>query len=336
MAEKRPGEGSRASRARAACTSCRARKIRCNFDEQGIPCSNCVTDGITDCQTVKSLRGKLRNFSSSSKNLAKSTGTKSKLLQSMHTADLPDDVDTSPPGHSQVSLTHTTGWLDETQEFSEPYTTVLATPGIANFSSMPSRADPSCASDHSLQYLADQIDTRFLHQELSYARLVGKEPINHPLPTAPTHPPSLVSQFRSSSPPSGSIDPSKPLPGFISELPSTLSPIELDYLRRRGAFDIPSTGFLKALLNAFVLFIHPYAPVIDLVTINRIFEGDRGCIGILPLQCIMFAALPYVDISYIQSIGFTSRRACRKAFYDRARVSIATTTEQCTATYHLN
>lgn len=137
MAENRPGKGSMATRARAACTSCRARKIRCNFDEQGIPCSNCLTDGITDCQTVKSLRGKLRNCSSSSKDPAKSAGTKSKMLQWIHTGGPPDDVETSPPGRPQISPTHTAGWLDENQASPDPHTTVLATQGIANLSSVP-------------------------------------------------------------------------------------------------------------------------------------------------------------------------------------------------------
>lgn len=83
-------------------------------------------------------------------------------------------------------------------------------------------------------------------------------------------------------------------------------------------------GFLKALLTAFVQFVHPYAPVLDVSTICRVLRGESGCISILTLQSMAFVAVPYVDMDYIHSVGFTSRRACRKAFYEKARVRTAT------------
>ena len=46
-------------RAARACLTCRARKLRCNVEDQdqGQPCSNCLLDK-TDCQVGKSKRGR--------------------------------------------------------------------------------------------------------------------------------------------------------------------------------------------------------------------------------------------------------------------------------------
>lgn len=146
----------------------------------------------------------------------------------------------------------------------------------------------------------------------------------HRLPsTAPTPPRSLITQSPAShtNPQSVALEANRGLPEFISPLPPTISQVDLDHIRVKGALDIPPTDFLNSLLNAFVQHIHPYAPVVDLSSIVGVLEGDRGCIGILLFQSIAFVAVSYVDMGYIQRAGFTSRRACRKAFYEKARVS---------------
>jgi hypothetical protein len=87
--------------------------------------------------------------------------------------------------------------------------------------------------------------------------------------------------------------------------------------------DVPVPNFLKALLAAYVQFVHPMMPTLDLSCCRRILAGDTASISILPLQAIAFASVPFVDLSDIRKAGFTSRRACRKAFYDKTRVSAA-------------
>lgn len=44
-------------RAGRACLSCRARKVKCDVEEHGQPCSNCLTDEAI-CQVQKSKRGR--------------------------------------------------------------------------------------------------------------------------------------------------------------------------------------------------------------------------------------------------------------------------------------
>lgn len=44
-------------RATVACLNCRARKVKCNVLDQGIPCRNCAVDGIR-CRVMKKKRGR--------------------------------------------------------------------------------------------------------------------------------------------------------------------------------------------------------------------------------------------------------------------------------------
>lgn len=61
-------------------------------------------------------------------------------------------------------------------------------------------------------------------------------------------------------------------------------------------------------------------PILDLSCCVGILAGDTPSISILPLQAIAFASVPFIDLSHIQKAGFSSRRACRKVFYDKTRV----------------
>jgi hypothetical protein len=97
-------------RAGRACLSCRARKIRCNFEECGSPCSNCLNDDV-ECLTTKSRRGKkpyrrLKKHQTGSDEQG-GTGQDKSVSESPHRVRQP-----AVP-YKQVSPTHTAGWLDE-------------------------------------------------------------------------------------------------------------------------------------------------------------------------------------------------------------------------------
>ena len=90
------------------------------------------------------------------------------------------------------------------------------------------------------------------------------------------------------------------LPDFITPLSPNLDSDDLNYLRTKSALDIPSTGFLRAIFEAYIQFVHPYMPTIDLSTIRGILVGESVTISILPLQAIVFASVPFVDLAEIQ------------------------------------
>lgn len=108
-----------AKRARKACLTCRRRKIRCNVDAQGPPCSNCLTDGLAGCRTTESLRGKKpRSFLE--KEAEKSADSTPTTAAQAPDSDRPADSESSSSEYALVSPTHTVGWLEETiEDFSD-------------------------------------------------------------------------------------------------------------------------------------------------------------------------------------------------------------------------
>jgi len=78
---------------------------------------------------------------------------------------------------------------------------------------------------------------------------------------------------------------------------------------------------LKALLSSYIQYVYPYLPTTDLTIIIGILGGENAKISVLLLQAINFAAVAFVDMIEIRLAGFNTRRSCRKAFYDKAKVS---------------
>ena len=113
------------------------------------------------------------------------------------------------------------------------------------------------------------------------------------------------------------------LPNFISPLSPIITQEDIDYLRLKGALEIPSGTFLTPVISAYIQYVYPYMPATDLSKIRGTLAGEDASISILLLQAIAFAAVPFIDMDEIRGAGFDSRRACRKAFYNKAKVSAA-------------
>lgn len=96
-------------RATRACLSCRLKKIRCDVEEKGQPCSNCLFDEVL-CEVTSSKRG--RKPGRRLKLPPKQPKPKRGSIQDA----APVDPTVDGPGPvvplCRVSPTHTTGWLD--------------------------------------------------------------------------------------------------------------------------------------------------------------------------------------------------------------------------------
>jgi hypothetical protein len=167
-----------------------------------------------------------------------------------------------------------------------------------------------------------ELDHRFLHQELTYVPLIDQVALQN-VATVDLTPSDLTSP----PPPFPSADSTgtnyDSLPGFVKPLSHIIAQQDINYLRLKGALDIPSTGFLNALFSAYIQYVYPYMPSTDMAIIRRTMTGETASISILLLQSIAFAGVPFVHMDEIRRAGFDSRRSCRKAFYDKAKVSTA-------------
>jgi hypothetical protein len=114
------------------------------------------------------------------------------------------------------------------------------------------------------------------------------------------------------------------LPAFIKPLPARIGPDEVSYLEKKGALTIPSHPLRNELLRAYVEFVHPYMPLLDLqefvVALDNA-EGNLGKISLILFQSVMFAGCAFVDMRHLRAAGYVTRKEARKDFFQKTRVS---------------
>jgi hypothetical protein len=88
------------------------------------------------------------------------------------------------------------------------------------------------------------------------------------------------------------------------------------YVRRLTA------RFRTELLESYILGVHPQVPVLDLEPFLRALSENDGSdtISLLFFHVVMFAGAAFVDISYINQEGYTSRAAARDILFQRSKV----------------
>lgn len=98
----------------------------------------------------------------------------------------------------------------------------------------------------------------------------------------------------------------------------------MQYLSLKGALTLPGIPLQNALIQSYIEYVYPYMPLIDLHGFLNIVDrrdGVNGQTSLLLYQSIMFAATAFVDMKYLRDAGFTTRKAARKAFFQKTRVS---------------
>jgi hypothetical protein len=114
------------------------------------------------------------------------------------------------------------------------------------------------------------------------------------------------------------------LPSFLRPLPEKIAPEDVAYLGAKGALSVPSLSVQSALLRAFVEYVYPYLPVLDLhefLSIVDAYDGSRGQTSLFLYQAVMFSATSFVSSEILEEAGYATRKAFRRAFYSKARVS---------------
>jgi hypothetical protein len=97
---------------------------------------------------------------------------------------------------------------------------------------------------------------------------------------------------------------------------------DVQFLQKKGALSIPETGFRDDLLRAYIEFVHPYMPLLELHEFLGIIDnnGRHGKVSLLLLQAVLFAGSSFIDMSKLEAAGYATRNAARKAFYRKTRV----------------
>ncbi|KAH9838957.1 C6 transcription factor (Ctf1B) [Teratosphaeria destructans] len=118
------------------------------------------------------------------------------------------------------------------------------------------------------------------------------------------------------------LSPSYSLPPFVKPLPSRLSMDDIMYLEKKGSLAIPPPPLRDELLRSYAEFIHPYMPLLNLHRVVGIIDRADGseAVSLLLFQAIMFAGVASVDMRYLKSAGYQSRRDARRDFFAKTRL----------------
>lgn len=112
------------------------------------------------------------------------------------------------------------------------------------------------------------------------------------------------------------------LPAYINPLPSKMTSADINYLWAKSALIIPAPPLRNALLQAFIEYVYPFMPVLELHKVLNIIndEGKSGSMSLLLFQSIMFSGTAFVDMDSLRRAGFQTRKGARKAYFQKARV----------------
>jgi hypothetical protein len=114
------------------------------------------------------------------------------------------------------------------------------------------------------------------------------------------------------------------LPLYIKPLPAKIGPDEVAYLEKKGALTVPKSTLRSEMLRAYVEFVHPYMPLLDLHDFLAMIDrpdGSLGKVSLILFQAVMFAGSAFVDMRHLRTAGYASRKEARKDFFQKTRVS---------------
>lgn len=112
------------------------------------------------------------------------------------------------------------------------------------------------------------------------------------------------------------------LPDYIRGLPPRLQPEDIDYLGTKGALTVPDLELRNELLRCYIKYVHTYMPLLELEEFLQTIARSDGVnrLSLLLFQAVMFTGTAYIDMEYLHAAGYTTRKAARRAFFQRARV----------------
>jgi hypothetical protein len=114
-------------------------------------------------------------------------------------------------------------------------------------------------------------------------------------------------------------------PAFFKPFPNHCTPLDLEYLHRKGALIIPQVPLRLEIIRCYIEYLHPYMPLLDVEELLQTFDPTinpprQRRYSFLLFQCIMFAAVAFVDESLVEEMEHKNLKAVRKTFYQKARV----------------
>lgn len=115
------------------------------------------------------------------------------------------------------------------------------------------------------------------------------------------------------------------LPRIFQKRPLNISDEDFRYLRIKGALSPPPLELRNRILQAYIKWIHPLLPVLDLPSFLHgvIMVDELQLSSPFLYQSVMFAGSAFIEYCDIRTAGYASPREIRKAFLERAKASFS-------------
>ncbi|KAF2019135.1 cutinase transcription factor 1 alpha [Aaosphaeria arxii CBS 175.79] len=276
-------------RASKACQCCRARKVRCNVTEHGAPCTNCRLDEV-ECIVSESRRKKKWTKDDEQQNET-SQGSASSANRKLASRETLDSVQSLNP----ASASRRSHEAEPRPDEHVPHSIYQSHPRIGSISNL----------SELQRRLSINSQSNGLSTSMPFAPFGADNPFNYSQNAAP----------RQSAP---------ELPSYIKPLPARIGADEIAYLEKKGALSLPKGTLRSEMLRAYVEFVHPYMPLLDLYDFLTIIDrpdGSLGKVSLILFQAVMFAGSAFVDMRYLRAAGYVTRKEARKDFFTKTRVS---------------
>ncbi|EXM17759.1 hypothetical protein RAB80_012917 [Fusarium oxysporum f. sp. vasinfectum] len=284
-------------RAARACVACRARKVRCDVIE-GTPCGNCRW-GKVECVVQESRRRRKYHLTASIEDQFLTTEAQMRCQTPfcnpiMNTADL-----RRPSNGSAISTNN----IDSPGSF-------LSNSGLDNHVPHVNYQPSGYRHDVALHNKLHSSDSNA--QRSLWSNLMASPSVLDNLRISQSL--SLLREQESTS---------AELPAFLRSLPTKIAAEDVNYLQIKGALSIPILPLQNALLQAYIEYVHPYMPLMDLnnfLSIINTRDGQSGQTSLFLYQAVMFAASAFIEMKYLCEGGYTTRKAACKSFFQKTRL----------------
>ncbi|KAM0811068.1 putative C6 transcription factor [Seiridium cardinale] len=99
------------------------------------------------------------------------------------------------------------------------------------------------------------------------------------------------------------------------------SPEDLEYLRVKGAFSVPSREVCDALIRTYFLHVHPLLPILDVTEfLTQFTRNGYQNVNLLLLWSIILMAAGFEEPETLRKSGYACRKALRRTAYERAKL----------------
>ncbi|KAK1981203.1 cutinase transcription factor 1 alpha [Colletotrichum cereale] len=278
-------------RARQACQSCNARRVKCNVTEKQ-PCRNCAIAEIP-CEVRESRRGKhprpLRR-----QNLPRDPAVPENSTSPVFVETSRPDESIDRPTDDHVVASRVLADLSRARqdEASGGVETIIARP-----------QSPTLATDSRQEYESSV----FLGQSSSIRYVTNS---NSSVSEAGVSPPENL-RFLHSVP--HAVRAENLIPEWEVERRRT----RIKRIKTEGVFSFPPKPAIEALLGAYLQWFHPCFPMVDELDVWHKYR--EGNLFPLLLQAILFIAVIHCAEDALSTLGFGGRHMAKWVFYNRAK-----------------